>query len=94
MTCGKSSTLCAGSQVCDRDCSDGGTVAVFAQRPAAVGGRLFVYASVNKQAQRWIKADCFNDIVNDLRALIRAAVGEKAPPTTAIYDGQTLQGTV
>lgn len=52
------------------------------------------WEAVFQQAQRWIKADCFNDIVNDLRALIRASVGKKAPPTTAIYDGQTLQGTI
>ena len=90
----KSSMPCAGSQVCDRDCSDGITLALSAKRPAAVGGGLFVYASVNKQAQRWIKADCFNDVVNDLRALLRASVGKNAPPTTAIYDGQTLQGTI
>ncbi len=52
------------------------------------------WEAVFQQAQRWIKADCFNDIVNDLRALLRLAVGKKAPPSTAIYDGQTLQGTI
>ena len=80
--------------MCDRDCSDGITLALSAKRSTTVGSGLFVYASVNKQAQRWIESGCFTEIVNDLRALLRLAVGKKAPPSTAIYDGQTLQGTI
>jgi len=48
---------------------------------------------VYQQTQRWLKAGCFEDMVDDLRELLRVALGKKAQPTVAIYDGQTLQST-
>ena len=48
---------------------------------------------VYQQTQRWIKADCFEAIVNDLRALLRLALGREEQPSAAIFDGQTLQST-
>ena len=48
---------------------------------------------VYQQTQRWIKAGCFEDMVDDLRELLRVALGKEAQPTVAIYDGQTLQST-
>ena len=50
--------------------------------------------AVYDQTQRWIEAGCFEDIVHDLRELLRVAVGKKPQPSTAIFDSQTLQSTV
>ena len=41
----------------------------------------------------WIAAGCFEAIVHDLRVLLRVASECKAQPTTAIFDGRTLQST-
>lgn len=48
---------------------------------------------VYQQAQRWIKAEVFETMCHDLRALARAQVGRDAQPTAAIFDGRTLQST-
>lgn len=50
--------------------------------------------AVYDQTQRWIRAGCFEDIVHDLRELLRLAADKKAQPSAAIYDAQTLQGTI
>lgn len=49
--------------------------------------------TVYQQAQRWIDAGVFEDMVHDLRALIRLAKGKKEQPTAAIFDGRTVQST-
>jgi transposase len=49
--------------------------------------------SVYQQAQRWIAAGVFENIVHDLRALLRLAKGKKEQPTAAIFDGRTVQST-
>lgn len=49
--------------------------------------------TVHQQATRWIAAGVFEDIVHDLRAVLRLAAGRNAQPSAAIYDGQTLQST-
>jgi len=49
--------------------------------------------TVYQQAQRWIKAGVFEDMVHDLRALMRLAKGRKEHPTAAIFDSRTLQST-
>lgn len=49
--------------------------------------------TVYQQAQRWIAAGVFEDMVHDLRALIRLAKGKKELPSAAIYDGRTVQST-
>lgn len=41
--------------------------------------------TVYQQAQRWIDAGVFEDMVHDLRALIRLAKGKKEQPTAAIF---------
>jgi transposase len=48
---------------------------------------------VYQQTSRWIASGCFEDIVDDLRELLRQAAGKAARPTVAILDGQTLQST-
>jgi len=49
--------------------------------------------TVYQQAQRWIAAGVFEDIVHDLRALLRLAGGRKEQPSAAIFDGRTVQST-
>src|SRR5215211_413381 len=49
--------------------------------------------TVYQQAQRWIAAGVFEDMVHDLRALIRLAKGKKEQPTATIFDGRTIQST-
>jgi transposase len=46
--------------------------------------------TVYQQGQRWINAGVFEDMVHDLRALIRLAKGKKELPTAAIFDGRTV----
>lgn len=49
--------------------------------------------TVYAQTQRWIEAGCFEDIVDDLREVLREALGKKPHPTVAIIDSQTLRST-
>lgn len=49
--------------------------------------------TVYQQAQRWITAGVFEDMVHDLRALLRLAKGRKEQPSAAIFDGRTVQST-
>ena len=49
--------------------------------------------SVYQQAQRWIAAGVFENMVHDLRALLRLAKGKKEQPSAAIFDGRTVQST-
>jgi transposase len=49
--------------------------------------------TVYQQAQRWIGSGVFEDMVHDLRALIRLAKGKEEQPTAAIFDGRTVQST-
>lgn len=49
--------------------------------------------TVYQQAQRWIAAGVFEDMVHDLRTLLRLAKGKKEQPTAAIFDGRTVQST-
>lgn len=48
---------------------------------------------VYQQTQRWLKAGVFEDIVHDLRVILRVAQGRKEQPTAAIFDSRTLQST-
>jgi len=48
---------------------------------------------VYQQAQRWIRARCFETMVEDLRILLRQFAGRKAQPTAMILDSRTLQST-
>jgi transposase len=48
---------------------------------------------VYQQAQRWIRARCFEVMVEDLRMLLREFAGRKAQPTAMVIDSRTLQST-
>ena len=49
--------------------------------------------AVYQQTQRWLAAGCFQAIVDDLRLLLRQAVGRNRQPSAAIFDSRTLQST-
>lgn len=49
--------------------------------------------TVYQQAQRWFKAGVFEEMIHDLRALLRLAKGKHEQPTAAIFDGRTVQST-
>lgn len=48
---------------------------------------------VYQQTQRWIRADCFEALVADLRLLLRTLAGRSGPPSAAILDSRTVQST-
>jgi transposase len=48
---------------------------------------------VYQQAQRWIKAGCFEAMAHDLRALVRLALERTANPSAVILDSRTIQST-
>jgi len=48
---------------------------------------------VYQQMRRWIDAQCFEIIVEDLRILLREFAGRKGQPTAMILDSRTLQST-
>ena len=56
-------------------------------------GDLPPWEAVYQQMQRWIKAECFEALVHDVRELLRVAKGKKAQPTAVIMDGRTLRST-
>jgi len=49
--------------------------------------------TVYQQTQRWIKAGVFEDMVRDLRMLLRELAGRSPQPSAAIFDGRTLQSS-
>ena len=49
--------------------------------------------TVYDQAQRWIKAGCFEALAHDLRILLRLFAGKAGQPTAVILDGRTMQST-
>jgi len=48
---------------------------------------------VYQQTQRWLAARVFDDLVQDLRRVLRLAEGRGPEPTAAILDSRTLQST-
>jgi len=48
---------------------------------------------VYQQTQRWLRAGCFEDMVCDLRSIIRVAQGRQGQPSAVILDGRTIQST-
>lgn len=52
------------------------------------------WEAVYQQAQRWIAAGCFEQMVHDLRELVREAAGKEKKPSAMVLDGQTLQGSI
>jgi transposase len=51
------------------------------------------WQAVQQQTLRWIEAGRFEDLVDDLREVLRVALGKKPQPTAAILDSQTLRST-
>jgi transposase len=52
------------------------------------------WEAVYQQMRRWLKAGCFEALVNDLRVLLRAYVGRNAQPSAMVLDSRrTLQST-
>jgi len=49
--------------------------------------------TVYQQTQRWLRAEVFEALVHDLRALLREVEGRAPQPTAAILDGRTLQSS-
>ena len=52
------------------------------------------WAAVYQQTRRWMKAGCFEDMVDDLCAMLREAAGKKAQPSAVVLDAQTVPGTL
>jgi transposase len=48
---------------------------------------------VYQQAQRWLRAGCFEVLAEDLRCLLRLAEGRNEQPTAAIIDSRSLRST-
>ena len=51
------------------------------------------WSAVQQQTQRWIRAGCFENMVEDLRLLLRLQAGRTDVPSAAILDSRTLQST-
>ena len=51
------------------------------------------WEAIYQQTQRWIKAGVFEDMVHDLRALLRLSEGRTSDPSAAIVDARTLRST-
>src|SRR5258705_690380 len=49
--------------------------------------------AVQQQTQRWLRAGCFETMVEDLRALLRLVAQRDSVPTAVILDSRTLQST-
>lgn len=49
--------------------------------------------TVQQQTQRWLAAGVFENMVHDLRALLRLAEGRNPEPSAAIFDARTIQST-
>ena len=49
--------------------------------------------AVYQQTQRWVEAGVFEDLVHDLRKLLREIAERNPQPSAAIFDGRTLQSS-
>jgi transposase len=49
--------------------------------------------AIYEQAQRWLRAGCFEMLAQDLRAVLRLAAGRKEEPSAAVLDSRTLRST-
>lgn len=49
--------------------------------------------TVYQQTQRWMQAGVFEDLVHDLRRLLREIAERTPQPTAAVFDGRTLQSS-
>lgn len=51
------------------------------------------WQAVYQQTQRWIRAGVFEEMVHDLRVLLRLSEGRTSDPSAAILDSRTLRST-
>jgi len=51
------------------------------------------WEAVYQQTQRWLKAGVFEQMVHDLRVLLRLSEGKASEPSAAILDSRTLRST-
>src|SRR5919202_515203 len=51
------------------------------------------WEAVYQQTQRWLKAGVFEEMVHDLRLLLRLSESRASNPTAAILDSRTLRST-
>ena len=51
------------------------------------------WQAVYQQMRRWTAAGVFEDLVHDLRSVLRMCAGREAEPTAIVLDGRTLQST-
>jgi len=51
------------------------------------------WAAVYQQAQRWLASGRFDMLIDDLRAVLRAALGRAAQPSAVIIDARTLRSS-
>jgi len=51
------------------------------------------WSTVHQQAQRWIKAGCFENMAHDLRKLLRILSERDSRPSAVILDGRTMKST-
>jgi transposase len=51
------------------------------------------WEAVYQQTQRWIRAGVFEEMIHDLRVLLRLSKGRASEPTAAIVDSRTLRST-
>lgn len=51
------------------------------------------WSSVHQQAQRWIKAGCFEAMAHDLRKVLRLLAERPEEPSAVIVDGRSLRST-
>jgi len=49
--------------------------------------------AIYQQTQRWLKAECFEAMAHDLRAILRLVQERQPEPSAAILDSRTLQST-
>ena len=51
------------------------------------------WQAVQQQTERWLAAQCFERMAEDLRLLLRLGAGRGGQPTATIFDSRTLQST-
>jgi transposase len=51
------------------------------------------WQAVYQQARRWVGAKVFEHMADDLRVILRVAVGKGPTPSAAVLDGRTMQST-
>lgn len=51
------------------------------------------WQAVYQQMRRWMAAGVFEEMVHDLRSVLRMCAAREAEPTAAVFDGRTMQST-